>query len=143
MLFLGEYRVNFSGQGRIVIPKKIREVLGKTKTFTLTKGFDTCLSGYRNEEWEKGANDLISGSLLEGQKIETRRHLFSSAATVEIDEQGRTVIPKNLLDYANLEGETVVLIGVGSYFEIWSPAEWEKYSNVAEKNIKNLTKVTV
>ena len=140
MLFLGEYRVNFSGQGRIVIPKKIREALGNTKTFTLTKGFDRCLSGYRNNEWEKGAEDLMGPSILEAQKIEMKRHLFSSASPTDIDDQGRVIIPKTLFEYAGLQGEEVVVIGVGSYFEIWSPKRWEEYSKNNEKNIKSLTK---
>ncbi|MFA5136401.1 MAG: cell division/cell wall cluster transcriptional repressor MraZ [Patescibacteria group bacterium] len=139
MLFLGEYRVVFTGQGRIVIPKKIREALGQSKTFTLTKGFDRCLSGYRNTEWEKGALDLMGSSVLEAQKIDMKRHLFSSAATIEIDDQGRVVIPKNLLEYAVLQSSEVILIGVGSYFEIWSPDKWKNYSISTEKNLKQLT----
>jgi len=139
MLFLGEYRLAFTGQGRIVIPKKIREALGKAKTFTLTKGFDKCLSGFRNEEWEKGAQELMSPSLLEMQKVEMKRHLFSSATIVEIDEQGRIVITKNLLEYAELNEKEVILVGVGTYFEIWNVEKWSKYMNNVEKNIKNLT----
>lgn len=140
MLFLGEYRVNFSGQGRIVIPKKIREALGTIQTFTLTKGFDTCLSGYRNNEWEKGAEDLMGPSILEAQKIEMKRHLFSSASTIDIDDQGRIIIPKILFEYAGLHGEDVIVIGVGSYFEIWNPKRWNEYSQNVEKNIKSYTK---
>jgi len=140
MLFLGEYRVNFSGQGRIVIPKKIREALGNTKTFTLTKGFDRCLSGYRNNEWEKGAEDLTGPSILEAQKIEMKRHLFSSASPLDIDDQGRIIIPKTLLEYAGLQGQDVIVIGVGSYFEIWSPLRWGEYSRHIEKNIKSYTR---
>jgi len=139
MLFLGEYRLAFTGQGRIVIPKKIREALGKAKTFTLTKGFDKCLSGFRNEEWEKGAQELMSPSLLEMQKVEMKRHLFSSATMVDIDEQGRIVMPKNLLEYAELNEKEVILVGVGTYFEIWNVEKWSKYMNNVEKNIKNLT----
>lgn len=137
MLFLGEYRVTFTGQGRIVIPKKIREALAEAKTFTLTKGFDRCLSGFRNEEWEKGAGELMSNSVLEMQKVEMKRHLFSSATTLEIDDQGRVVIPKNLLEYADLTGKEAVLIGVGTYFEIWSPAKWTPYIKEVEGNIKS------
>ena len=139
MLFLGQYRVTFTGQGRIVIPKKIREALGKAKIFTLTKGFDKCLSGFRNEEWEKGAQELMSPSLLEMQKVEMKRHLFSSATMVDIDEQGRIVMPKNLLEYAELNEKEVILVGVGTYFEIWNVEKWSKYMNNVEKNIKNLT----
>ena len=126
MFFVGEYRVTFSGQGRIIIPKKIREALGEGKTFTLTKGFDSCLSGLRNKDWEKAANELISQSSLEMQKSETKRHLFSSAAIIEIDNQGRFVIPKILLDYAGLSNKAAI-IGVGDHFEIWEPNKWDEY----------------
>ncbi|OGK14728.1 division/cell wall cluster transcriptional repressor MraZ [Candidatus Roizmanbacteria bacterium RIFCSPHIGHO2_02_FULL_37_15] len=126
MFFVGEYRVTFSGQGRIIIPKKIREALGKGKTFTLTKGFDNCLSGYRNKDWEKAAQELISQSSLEVRKSETKRFLFSSAAIVEIDNQGRFVTPKNLLDYAGLNNKAVI-IGVGDHFEVWESIRWDEY----------------
>lgn len=140
MLFLGEYRVNYTGNGRIVIPKKIREALGKTKSFTLTKGFDKCLSGFKNEDWEKGAADLMSPSVLEMHKVEMKRHLFSSASIVEIDEQGRIIVPKNLIDYADLNGKEAILVGVGTYFEIWEPEKWQEYSKNIEKNIKHYAK---
>lgn len=126
MFFVGEYRVTFSGQGRIIIPKKIREALGNGKTFTLTKGFDSCLSGFRNNDWEKAAKELISQSSLEMQKSETKRHLFSSAAIVEIDRQGRFVIPKTLLEYAGLNNKAAI-IGVGDHFEVWEPNKWDDY----------------
>ena len=112
MLFLGEYLVNFSGQGRVVVPKKIREAIGKAKTFTLTKGFDRCLSGFRNEDWEKETVKLMGNIAMEQQTAEAKRHFFSSAVVTEIDEQGRVVVPKNLLDYADLKGKDVVIIGV-------------------------------
>lgn len=118
--------MTFTGQGRIIIPKKIREALGAGKTFTLTKGLDSCLSGFRNGDWEKAAKELLSASPLEMQKAETKRHLFSSALIVEIDDQGRFVIPKNLLGYANLK-DKVIIIGVGDHFEIWQQQKWEEY----------------
>ncbi|OGK24840.1 division/cell wall cluster transcriptional repressor MraZ [Candidatus Roizmanbacteria bacterium RIFCSPHIGHO2_12_FULL_37_9b] len=126
MFFIGEYRVTFSGQGRIIIPKKIREALGTGKAFTLTKGFDSCLSGFRNTDWEKAAKELISQSSLEVQKSETKRHLFSSAAIVEIDNQGRFVIPRTLMEYAGLNNKAAI-IGVGDHFEVWDPKKWDEY----------------
>jgi len=137
MLFFGEYEVNITLGGRIVIPKKIREALGKTKSFTLTKGFDPCLSGFRNEDWEKNVYELMGVSVLEMRKMEIKRHLFSSAAVLEMDEQGRVVIPKNLLIYANLLNKNeAVFIGVGTYFEIWANDKWKTYQKEIEKNIK-------
>ena len=137
MLFLGEYLVNFSGQGRVVVPKKISEAIGKAKTFTLTKGFDRCLSGFRNEDWEKETVKLMGNIAMEQQTAEAKRHFFSSAVVTEIDEQGRVVVPKNLLDYADLKGKDVVIIGVGTYFEVWNTKEWIEYREKIEKNIKN------
>jgi len=137
MLFFGEYGVNITAGGRLVIPKKIREALGKVKSFTLTKGFDPCLSGFRNEDWEKSVYELMGVSVLEMRKMEIKRHLFSSAAILEMDDQGRVVIPKNLLIYANLVNKTeTVFIGVGTYFEIWAKDNWEAYKKEIEKNIK-------
>lgn len=133
MFFVGEYQVNFSGQGRIIIPKKIREALGTGKTFTLTKGFTSCLSGFRNDDWKKAANELIGQSTLDNRKEETKRHLFSSSAIMEIDNQRRFVIPKPLLDYAELRNRATI-IGVGDHFEIWEPQKWQGYLQKIEKN---------
>ncbi len=134
MFFLGEYRVTFTGQGRIIIPKKIREALGTEKTFTLTKGLDGCLSGFRNGDWEKAAKELLNASPLEMHKAETKRHLFSSAIIVEIDDQGRFVITKSLLSYARLTNKAVI-IGVGDHFEVWEPKKWEDYQKKMNNKI--------
>ena len=52
-----------------------------------------------------------------------QRELYSNAADVELDKQGRTVIPQKLRDYAKLEKE-VFIVGVGNRIEIWSKNNW-------------------
>lgn len=136
-MFLGEYMVNFSGQGRLIIPKKFREALGNTNSFTLTKGFDKCLAGFRNEDWEKESVKLMGDTALELHTADVKRYFFSSAVIAETDDQGRIIVPKNLLQYADLNGKEATLIGVGSYFEIWNNEKWTEYSKKIEKNIKN------
>ncbi|MDH7476643.1 MAG: division/cell wall cluster transcriptional repressor MraZ [Microgenomates group bacterium] len=125
MVFFGEYLVSFSAPGRIVLPKKLRELL-KGNTFILTKGFDFCLSGYDKEDWEEKAKSLLSVSLLEKEGLDKRRFLFSSTVYLDIDEQGRFVIPRHLLIYAGLKDKAII-VGTGDHFEIWSPEKWEKY----------------
>lgn len=127
MVFFGEYQVSFTGAARIVLPKKIRELL-KGDVFILTKGLDFCLNGYDKEDWENKAKGLLQVSLLEQENIEKRRFIFSSAVYLEIDTQGRFVIPRNLLDYFGLVDKAVI-IGVGDHFEIWEPKKWEKYAH--------------
>lgn len=126
MVFYGEYQVSFTGQGRIVLPKKIRELL-KGNSFVLTKGFGNCLAGYDKQDWEDRAKDLMGVSLLDRENIEKRRSLFSSATYSEIDEQGRFVVPKSLIKYFS-EGNKAVIIGVGDHFEIWDQKKWSEYS---------------
>ena len=131
MVFFGEYQLTFSSPGRLVLPKKIRELL-KGNTFILNKGFGECLAGFDNDEWEQKTKELMHVSVLEQENIDKKRFLFSSVVYLEIDEQGRFVVPKNLINYAGLE-EKAVVIGVGDHFEIWNPKKWEEYL----KQVKN------
>jgi MraZ protein len=126
MVFFGEYQINFSGSGRLLLPKKVRELL-KGNTFILTKGFGNCLSGYDKDDWEKRATELLNPSLLQPTDMDNRRYVFSSLVYLEIDEQGRFVVPKNLLEYGQLR-DKVAIIGVGDHFEIWDMDKWESYS---------------
>jgi MraZ protein len=125
MVFFGEYLVSFTAPGRVVIPKKIRELLSGD-SFIVTKGFDFCLAGYDKNDWEARSLNLTQVSLLDKTDIDKRRALFSSTMYIEIDGQGRFVIPKPLLQFAELTNK-VLIVGVGDHFELWNPEKWEKY----------------
>ena len=127
MVFFGEYLVSFTAPGRVVLPKKIRELL-KGNIFILSKGFNNCLAGFDKDAWEQKAKELVDVSLLENENLEKRRFLFSSTVYLEIDDQGRFVIPKNMLDYSSLNNKAQI-IGVGDHFEIWSLDKWEKFQS--------------
>lgn len=129
MVFFGEYQINFSGSGRLLLPKKVRELL-KGNTFILTKGFGVCLAGYDKDDWEKRAAELLNPSLLQPSDMENRRSIFSSLVYLEIDEQGRFVVPKNLLEYGQLK-EKVTIIGVGDHFEVWDEKKWKEYAHTS------------
>jgi MraZ protein len=135
MVFFGEFLVNFTGPGRLVLPKKIRELL-KGDTFILKKGFDFCLAGFDKEDWETRAKDLLNVSLLNQENLDKRRRLFSSVVYMQIDEQGRFIIPKNLLIYADLKKE-VIIIGAGDHFEIWDKEKWLNYASSSFFNRDN------
>ena len=126
MVFFGEYQVSFTGQGRLVLPKKIRELL-KGNTFVITKGFVTCLAGYDKQDWETRASSLMGVSLLDKDNIGKRRSLFASANYIEVDDQGRFVVPKPLLSLVTKKNKAVI-IGVGDHFEIWDNEKWMNYN---------------
>jgi MraZ protein len=127
VFYSGEYTVSFTGSGRIVLPKKVRELL-RGNTFVLSKGYDTCLAGYTTEDWEKQVQELLSASLGDKESLEKKRFFFGSMVYLEIDEHGRFVIPKNLLEYAGLVNKEVVIVGVGDHFEVWDPEKWRNYA---------------
>ena len=133
MLFLGEYQVTFSGPGRLLLPKKMRELL-KGTSFVLTRGFDNCLAGYDGVEYEAKAQELFNVSLLEANKMSERRMLFASTVYVEIDDQERFIIPKHLLDYGKLS-KKVVIVGVGDHFEIWDEDSWHGYKQTISVSV--------
>lgn len=121
-VFLGEYQAQFTGRGRIVLPKKFRQELGGKKAI-LSRGFEGCIWGFTKTGFEKEAARQLEVSATDNQAREVRRYLFSAAEQVLLDEQGRFVIPKPLLEYAKLRGG-VVIIGAGDHFEIWDPLTW-------------------
>lgn len=125
MVFYGEYEVSITAGGRIALPKKIRELLHGNEV-VISKGFGNCLAGYDKQDWETRAGTLLSVSLLDREHIDKRRTLFASTVHIELDDQGRILVPKNLLVFAGLSGK-VVIAGVGDHFEIWQMTRWEEY----------------
>lgn len=132
MVFYGEYTIAVTEGGRVVIPKKIRENL-KGEIFILTKGFNTCLSGYDKDDWEKRTQELLSISLLDQENIDRKRLIFSGANYIGIDEQGRFVIPKALIESITVLS-SITIIGVGDHFEIWETKNWKKYIKESQSN---------
>ncbi|OGK19285.1 division/cell wall cluster transcriptional repressor MraZ [Candidatus Roizmanbacteria bacterium RIFCSPHIGHO2_02_FULL_40_13b] len=130
MAFIGEYKVSVTAGGRVVLPKKIRASL-KGELFILTKGFDVCLGGYDLTDWKTRTEALLHVSLLDQEDIARRRQLFSGANEIEVDAQGRFVVPKSLANFIGNDFKDVVVIGVGDHFEIWSGKSWRNYAHTS------------
>lgn len=124
-MFLGEYQSKFSGKGRVILPKKIREGLSGGDII-LSRGFEGCIWGFDIKVWEKEAKKQLEISATEERARLLRRYLFSGAMPAELDSQGRFVIPSALLVYAKVTDE-VVIIGAGDHFEIWDKDLWESH----------------
>jgi MraZ protein len=103
------------------VPARFREELAEG--IILTRGFERCLQAFPRPTWER-LRERVSGlSLGSEESRQLRRLLFSGAADVEVDRQGRILIPQNLREYAGL-GEQVVLAGMDTFFEVWSSERW-------------------
>jgi MraZ protein len=139
-MLMGEYAHTLDKKGRVIIPARLREGLGDN--FIITRGLDDCLFLYPLREWLNLENKLKSLPFTKAEARAFTRMFFSGASEVEIDKQGRVLIPPPLREHACLKRE-LVFIGVSNRAEIWSKENWEEYSNksnlsfeqVAEKMI--------
>ncbi|EHI99576.1 Protein mraZ [Clostridium sp. DL-VIII] len=125
MMFIGEYQHALDPKNRIIVPAKLRDGLGNK--FVITKGLDGCLYAYPLEEWEILENKLKTLPLTNKDARAFVRFFFSGACEIELDKQGRGLIPQNLKEYAGIEKD-IVSIGVLSRVEIWSREKWNEYN---------------
>ena len=117
VMLMGEYNHTIDAKGRLIVPAKFREVLGDE--FVVTKGLDNCLFVYPNDEWQKFEEKLQTLPLTNKNARQFTRFFLAGAASVEVDKQGRILLPSVLREFAGLEKD-VVLVGVASRIEIWS-----------------------
>lgn len=120
-MFMGEYNHTIDTKGRLIIPSKFRELLGEE--FVITKGLDGCLFIYENSEWTSFESNLKKLPPNKNSR-QLVRYFVASAASLEVDKQGRILIPANLREFAGLSKD-VVLAGVASRIEIWDKERWE------------------
>ena len=122
-MFMGEYNHTVDPKGRLIIPAKFREQLGDE--FVVTKGLDGCLFVFPQNEWESFQGKLKTLPLINKDARKFTRFFLAGAAEMEVDKQGRILIPSVLREFAALEKD-VVFVGVGSRIEIWNRAGWDE-----------------
>lgn len=121
-MFMGEYSHTIDAKGRLIIPSKFREVLGDE--FVVTKGMDGCLFVFAEAEWQVFEEKLRSLPMIDKEARQFTRFFLAGAASLEVDKQGRILLPAVLREFAEITKDAV-LIGVGSRIEIWSKDRWE------------------
>jgi MraZ protein len=130
-VFLGEHEYTVDDKGRLAIPARFREELGEG--VIITRGFDKCLYGFPRPFWELLAQQVTSVGFAQTDARQVQRLLFSGAAELVFDRQGRVVLPPNLRSYAGI-GEQVVVAGLNRYFEIWTPERWNEQLESMDTN---------
>jgi len=130
-MFMGEYNHTIDAKGRLIIPSKYRDTLGDE--FVVTKGFDGCLFLFDNLEWKTFEErlKLLPTSTQDARKLV--RFFLAGATVVEVDKQGRILLPQVLRDYSLLEKD-VVFAGVGNKIEIWNKERYEQVSTFDDVN---------
>lgn len=128
----GEYRHGLDPKNRVFIPSKLRDELGQT--FIVVKDLrEKCLKIYSQAEWDRYIAPIKNQERRLAERV--LRFLNSSMAQVTPDSQGRILIPKDLVQYAEIERD-VVVVGCYDYAEIWAE---ESYNRLKEnENIEEM-----
>ncbi len=136
MSFMGTYYNSVDPKGRVSIPVKYREALGER--FYVTRGFDRCIDIYTMDGWENFAKKLHKLSVTKRNMRDYVRFIFGFATDVELDKQGRILLPSVLRETLNF-AKDVVIVGVGNKIEIWDRAAWDEHQQELLQKISDIS----
>jgi MraZ protein len=125
-MFLGRYFHSLDSKGRLTIPSRYRELLSEGAF--IIQGFDRNLLVMTPASFQAISQRVNEKSITDSNARLLRRLIYSNGEQVEVDKAGRILIPQFLREVAGLDAEAV-LVGVGDYFEIWSPSLWAEQNS--------------
>ena len=123
-MFTGEYRHSVDEKGRMAVPSKFRTQL-EGGAF-VSRWIDACLAIFPRADWDVLATKTAALPIGDPGARTFSRFLFAGAFEVDLDRQGRMVIPAGLRAWAGLESEAVI-VGSRDHAEIWAPERWDDY----------------
>jgi MraZ protein len=130
--FTSEYESKLDAKGRLVLPARIKSQLpasgseGDSQELVIRRGFEQCLVLYPMVEFKKVFSKISGLNEFNEEYRKLQRNFLSGVITVELDGNGRFLIPKNMLGYAQIDKDAL-LVGMGNKVEVWNPAVYEKH----------------
>lgn len=130
-MIIGEYKSKVGEKKRVSLPKKFREEIGED--LILTRGYENALVLVNKKMWEKVAQEVMNGSFTNKDIRDTSRFLVGGAKEIDLDSQGRFIIPQSLFDHAKLK-TNILFIGLVNWVEIWDEEQWLERVEYLQKN---------
>lgn len=126
-MFRGTYNVSLDTKGRLAIPARFRERLQSSDITRLvfTPDPDLCLVLYPESEWILIEQKLQQLPSLKNSVRNLKRLLIGNAHDVDMDAQGRVLLPPKLREYAGLE-KRVAMVGQVNKIEVWDEDIWNR-----------------
>lgn len=123
-MFRGINAITIDAKGRMAVPARYRDSLSTPLVLTIDTE-ERCLLLYLEEEWRKIEASLQKLPSFNPAARRIQRLLIGHATELELDAQGRVLLPQELRKYAVIQKQAV-LIGQGNKFEIWDEAHWQE-----------------
>ncbi len=127
LFFRGINSINMDAKGRMAVPKRYRESIVEASDSQLIITIDLhspCLLVYTSDQWEVIERKLIALPNMDPQARLVQRLLLGHASEVDMDAQGRLLLPNLLREHAKL-AKNLILLGQGNKFELWSQENWD------------------
>lgn len=121
-MFFGTFQHAIDEKGRLTLPSKWRDYV--EAKVVITRGLDDCLFILPESRFIEIAKIVDARGFESADAREWGRYLFANAELVEVDKQGRILVPQPLRTEFGLNGE-VTLVGVFSRIELWHPEKYE------------------
>lgn len=126
--FSGEYESKLDAKGRLVLPARLKANLPEANgnNLVINRGFEPCLVVYAEVEWKKISSRIMGLNEFNEEYRTFQRNMFRGVTEVELDSNGRFLIPKSMLRHASIEND-VIVIGMGNRIELWNAEQYDKY----------------
>lgn len=125
-MFRGVQHVSMDAKGRLAMPARHREPLLAECGGNIVVTIDTqsaCLVIYPLPEWERFEQEVQALPSMKSAVRRFQRLTLGYAADLELDGNGRFLIPPSLREHAQFDKKLVV-VGQGNRLELWSEALW-------------------
>lgn len=124
-MFTGEFRHAIDSKGRVAVPARFRAELATGAH--VCRWLDNCVAIFPNQAWQRLADRAGEQRYADAGARSFSRFLFSGAFEVELDAQGRVVLPASLREFGGL-GSDAVVVGSLDHIELWEPGRWAAVS---------------
>jgi len=141
-MFLGSFNYSIDTKGRVSIPAKFRKYINleANNNFIMTRGIVQCIDVYPIEYWQEEVYSRISKlDDFDLEESNFKRRLLELAAEDHLDSQARLLIPKNLIEFAGIDKD-VMILGQNKKIEIWNPAIYEEHKMGDDKPFAQIAK---
>lgn len=136
---IGEYDCKLDAKGRFLMPAGLRKQLPEDQQteFVINRGLDNCLVLYPLKVWDVELERIQARNQYVKKNRAFTRWFLNGATPLALDSSARVLIPKRLLEYANLEKELVLVAQIDKV-EIWDKKAYEDWFNEPDYDFEKL-----
>lgn len=134
-MYIGLYEARLRAKNRIAFPARLRQKTGNS--LFITNWFENSLLVLPKNDWEQLVKDIFEkASFLLPEVRDLDRFIYGGTFEIELDNEGRFILPAYLKEYAKIQKEVVITGGMW-YMQIWDKKVFKNYRALNTLQVKN------